>query len=411
MTVAQARTGSRRLANGIRFAALHRPGAAVTSVSVWVLAGSRHESAAGVAHLLEHVVMQCVPPGRTMRVVDEIEAWGGDANAVTTRDHVVLHARVPTSEAATALAVLAAAVTATGFDDELVAAERRVVLEELRLAGADPTDIVHDVFFATAYGDHPIGRPVGGTAAGVEGLSLADVTAWSASYVRPAMLAVVVCGGLTERQVLDALADSSLAQLTDEAVPRPDDSSPALTGGREFLPVLADTASAVLGGQGFALGDARLAAAEIVVELLAGANSSVLNEEIRSRRGLSYDIWGAVSGYRETGTWRVAISTAPEQREAVADLAAELLTAEVRKGWTTDQVQAAARRAAGLLRVSAESSLDEALLHGDHAFVGDDEGYALSGHAARLAETSAAEVNHAAEIMTERLVVATAGGD
>ncbi len=98
MKAAESRTGSRPLASGVRYAALHRPGAEVTAVSVWVLAGSRHESMAGVAHLLEHVLMQFVPPGRTSRVIDEIEAWGGDANALTTRDHVVLHARVPTTE-------------------------------------------------------------------------------------------------------------------------------------------------------------------------------------------------------------------------------------------------------------------------------------------------------------------------
>jgi predicted Zn-dependent peptidase len=127
------------LGNGVRYAVLPRPGADVTAVSVWLLAGSRHESAPGAAHLLEHVVMQSVPPGRTMRVVDEIEASGGDANAMTARDHVVLHARVPTADAGAALGVLAAAATTMAFDGDLVDSERRVVQEELRLAAADPT--------------------------------------------------------------------------------------------------------------------------------------------------------------------------------------------------------------------------------------------------------------------------------
>src|SRR5579859_2326225 len=161
------------LANGVRYAVLHRPGAEVTTVSVWILAGSRHEPTPGVAHLFEHVVMQAVPAGRNLRVVDEIEACGGDANAMTARDHVVLHARVPTADAATALGILGAAAVTREFDPDLVDAERRVVQEELRLAAADPTDIVHDVFFRTAYGDHPIGRPVGGTLAGVARLDAA----------------------------------------------------------------------------------------------------------------------------------------------------------------------------------------------------------------------------------------------
>jgi zinc protease len=135
----------------------------------------------------------------------------------------------------------------------------------------------------------------------------------------------------------------------------------------------------------------------------------VLTEEIRSRRGLSYDIWGAASGYRETGCWRIAISTAPEHREQVVGLATGLLADSARRGWTQQQVGSASRRAAGLRQVEAESSLDEALLFGDHAFVGDCPGFSLGAHLAGFADVTAREVNEAAEFMTDRLVVATAG--
>ena len=286
------------LANGIRYAALPRPGAEVTTVSVWILAGSRHESRPGVAHLLEHVVMQSVPAGRSAPVIDDIEASGGDANAMTSRDHIVLHACVPTADAAAALSLLAAAVTTTEFDDDLVQSERRVVQEELRLAASDPTDIVHDVFFQAAYGDHPIGRPVGGTVTDVSRLQAADLAAWSRRHVRPATLGVVACGGLTADDVRACLSDSPLAELPGSDA-RPADSSPPVVAGRMDLALTSDTAAVVIGGQGFALSDPRLPAAEIVIELLTGSNASLLNEELRSRRGLSYDVSGAASGYRE----------------------------------------------------------------------------------------------------------------
>jgi predicted Zn-dependent peptidase len=411
MTAVAAMAEPARLANGVRCTVLHRPAADVTTVSVWILAGSRHESAPGVAHLLEHVVMQCVPAGRTERVIDDIEACGGDANAMTARDHVVLHARVPTADAGGALEVLAAAAAATAFDDDLVESERRVVQEELRLAAADPTDIVHDVFFETAYGDHPMGRPVGGTVADVARLGAADLAAWSRRFAVPATVCVVVCGGMTAGDVAAVLAGSALADLAGGPGDRPADSSPPVTAGRRDLPIVSDTAAVVIGGPGFALSDRGLLAAEVVIELLAGANASVLNEEIRSRRGLSYDISGGVSGYRETGSWRIAIATAPEHREHVVDLAADLVTGAARRGWTPAEVGVASRRAAGLLRVDAESSLEEVLLHGDHAYVGDSPGFSLAVHAANLAAVSAPEVNQAAEAMTSRLVVATAGGD
>jgi len=399
------------LTNGIPYAVLRRSGADVTTVSVWILAGSRDETVPGVAHLLEHVVMQAVPAGRRMRVVDEIESWGGDANAMTARDHVVLYARVPTEDAGAALTVLSAAATTTVFDDGVVDAERRVVQEELRLAAADPTDIVHDVFFAAAYGDHPMGRPVGGTVDQAARLGPADLAAWSRRHARTGLLGVVVSGGMAPDDVARVLAGGPLAALGGPGTQRPPNSPPAIRAARRDLPLAGDTAAVVLGGTGFALADPRLAAAEVVVELLANGNSSVLNEEIRSRRGLSYDVSGGASGYRDTGSWRIAISTAPEHRDEVVDLAADLVRAAVDRGWSEAEVAVARRRVAGLLRLGAEASLEEVLLYGDHAYVGAEPDWSRAAYLELLATVDADEVNLAARLMADQLVVATAGGD
>jgi predicted Zn-dependent peptidase len=403
--------GPATLPNGIPFQVLHRQGAEVTTVSVWILAGSRHESVPGVTHLFEHVVMQAIPAGRDMRVVDEIESWGGDANAMTTRDYVMLYARVPTSDAGAALGVLSAAATTAKFDSDVVDGERRVVHEELRMAAADPTDIVHDAFFSAAYGDHPMGRPVGGTAEQATRVHADDLRAWSAAHVRPGQLAVVVSGGMTADEVGKLLADGELGALAGPATGRPPEDTPVLRAGRKDLPLASDTAAIVVGGQGFALSDPRLAAAQIVVELLANGNGSVLNEEIRSRRGLSYDVSGGASGYRDTGSWRVSITTAPAHRDEVADLAVELIDRAVRRGWSPAEVAVARRRAAGLAQLATESSLEEALDYGDHAFVGDAPGWSLQEFLRRLAAIDADEINETARTMAGRLVVATAGGD
>lgn len=75
----------------------------------------------------------------------------------------MLHERVPTPDARAVFEVVAAAAACADFDDEVADVERRVVIEELRLAASDPGDIVHDVFFDAAFPAHAMGRPVGGT--------------------------------------------------------------------------------------------------------------------------------------------------------------------------------------------------------------------------------------------------------
>lgn len=396
------------LRNGVPVVLRRRPGAEVTTVSLWVLLGSRHETMPGVTHLLEHVLMQAAPAGRPMRVVDELESLGAEANAITARDHLVLYARVPTPEAVPALRVLAESLTNADFPTELVDAERRVVDEELRLAAADPNDIVHDAFFATAFAGQQMGAPVGGSQATIAGLSPADLAEWTRRNINTGTVAAVVSGGVEPGEVAEVLEGGPLGAL--EPGPWPDEPTPRPTSGRTDVALNSDTAAVIVGGHGFELDHPLLPAAEVLIELLAGGNASVLHEEIRTRRGLTYDLWGGASGYRDAGVWRIGMSTAPEHRDTVAELAGNLITDAVAMGFSTDAVAMAGRRVAALLHLDAESSLDEVQHLGQHRLVGRDPGWTLRRHADALRRVRVGDVAECARQMLQRFVVATAGG-
>jgi len=238
---------------------------------------------------------------------------------------------------------------------------------------------------------------------------VADLAAWSRVNARPGLVGAVACGGMDPDAFAAAVENSALAGLIGP-VGRPVDAAPPVTPGRRDHMLVSDTAAVVLGGNGYALSDPRFAAVEVVVELLAGGNASVLNEEIRSRRGLSYDVGGGASGYRDTGTWRVYMSTAPENRDEVADLAVKLIHAAVDRGFTDEEVAVAKRRVAGLLRLNAESSLEDVLLYGNFGLVAGVPTWTRAGHLDLLARLDAGDVNRAARSMVTGLVVATAGG-
>lgn len=413
------------LRNGVPVVVRPRPGAEVTSVSLWVLLGSRHENADthGITHLLEHVLMQAVPPGRRMRVIDELESLGAEANALTARDHLALYARVPAPDALAALRVLADGLTNHDFPAELVDAERRVVDEELRLAATDPNDVVHDVFFATAFAGQQVGAAVGGTPASVARLTPADLTGWAERTVRAGTVAAVVSGDIDPGEVAALLDDGPLGALsagpmsagpmsagTLSAEPQPAEEQARPTHGRADLGLNSDTTAVIIGGHGFALDDPRLPAAEVLIELLSGGNASVLHEEIRSNRGLTYDLWGTATGYRDCGVWRIGMSTAPEHRDQVLELAGNLINDTLTSGFSAEQVAVARRRVAALLRLDAESSLDEVLRLGQHRLVGQDLSWTLRRHADALHGVEATDVADCARTVLAQWVVATAGG-
>src|SRR5256884_9025827 len=49
------------------------------------------------------------------------------------------------------------------FDAEELEREKSVVLQEIRMVEDTPDDVIHDLFAAQIWGDHPLGRPILGT--------------------------------------------------------------------------------------------------------------------------------------------------------------------------------------------------------------------------------------------------------
>jgi predicted Zn-dependent peptidase len=410
VTAAAVGSAGSTLRTGVPLLVRHRPGAEVTTVTVWLRTGARDERGAlGVTHLLEHVLMQAELPGRGVRPVDAIEALGGEANAVTSREYLMLYARVPTAAAGAAADLLADSLTNPELPAEVVDAERRVVCEELRLAASEPTDVVHDVFFRTALGDHPLGRPVGGTIATVTGLQPADLLAHRAEHVHAGRVAVVLSGGLPAEEAFRLFDRGPLGDLPAGPPPAPDPVPPVITAGRTDLPVNSDSAAVILGGAAAALGDRRHVAYHVLMELVAGGNAALLVDEIRSRRGLSYDLWGYASGYRDAGVWRVGLTTAPEQVAEVVPLAVRLLGEQIDRGWTEREVAGARRRVAGLVQLDLESSLEDATMLGAYALLGDQPEWTLRDHLDAIDAVGADEIASCAAGLLGGLVVATAG--
>ncbi|GAA3816979.1 pitrilysin family protein [Sphaerisporangium flaviroseum] len=400
------------LANGIPVWTLPRPGATATTVTLWLLTGSRYESAevAGGTHLLEHILMQA-PLGGSGRPTDLLEALGGEANAITSRDHLALYARVPAPESLSALEILAHALAEPRLTEEVLEAERKVVQEELRLAAGDPFDVVHDVFYDVAFAGHPLGRAVGGTAESVGRVDLDDLRAYHAKWVRAGSVGVVVCGDVTPDAVLKVLERGPLNAVPSLSAPRPDQGLPRIHGGRRGLALNNDSAGVVLGGPAVPYGHHLLPAWQVLMDLVAGASSALLFEEIRNRRGLAYDMWGFTNAYHDTGVWRAFVATAPEHVEEVVETATTLLAQRAEDGWTAGEVELATRRTAGLLQLETEQSLEEALFYGRYGLIPAHPSWTLGDHIEAIRAVTADDVLGCLRMAIDPLIITVAGID
>ena len=98
-----------------------------------------------------------------------MDAVGGELNAFTAKEHTCYYAHVLDTDLELAVDLVADVVLNGRCAADDVELERDVVLEEIAMRDDDPEDALGDMFLAAMFGDHPVGRPVIGSAESVVG--------------------------------------------------------------------------------------------------------------------------------------------------------------------------------------------------------------------------------------------------
>jgi predicted Zn-dependent peptidase len=244
-------------------------------------------------------------------------------------------------------------VTSARLDGDELETERGVILEELAMNDDDPSDVVHERFATVVLGEHPLGRPIGGTPDTIRAVPRDAVWEHYRQHYRPATLVVTAAGNvdhdaLTE-QVVRALGDGgwSLTGTDAPAARRGAGDALPVTAGASEITVRRSTeqGNVIVGGTGLTATDPRRFTLSVLNAVLGGGMSSRLFQEIREKRGLAYSTYSFASGHADTGVFGLYAGCAPGKIDEVT----ELMVAELERladGGITD---AELRRSVGQL--------------------------------------------------------------
>src|SRR5205085_1253158 len=184
--------------------------ASVRSVSLgfWIDVGSRDERAdrAGVSHFIEHLLFKGSRRFEAQEIAETFDAMGAELNAATSRENTVVYARVPDHHVEAALEVMTDMVFAPTFAE--VDQERDVVLEEIAMYEDTPQELVHDLFSEAVFGDHPLGRPVIGTADVISSVSRRALAGYHRTAYAPGNVVVAAAGNLEHDRLVGLLQRS-----------------------------------------------------------------------------------------------------------------------------------------------------------------------------------------------------------
>lgn len=292
--------------------ALRCSGNAVAYCSLSIKAGTRYEGAfnEGIAHFAEHSIFKGTSRRSASAINNALESLGGELNAYTTKEEIVIHATVLKKDLVKALDLLFDLAFDSIFPEEEIQKEKTVVLDEIASYKDSPAESVYDKFEEKLFAGSPLERPILGTKASVKKITTADLKAFTAGLFTPSRMCVSVVSPYSEEQMLSLLSkvEKRYSAVEDERgrVAVADAETAPL---REFEPFDQKVdkrnyqVNCVIGSFAPSLADRNdRVAAVLLCNMLGGpAMNSILGSRLRERNGWVYNIECAYTPYSDRG--------------------------------------------------------------------------------------------------------------
>lgn len=188
-----------KLDNGLEILIIPDRRAPVVTHMLWYRNGSSDDPVgkSGIAHFLEHLMFKGTEKYPHGTFDQAIAAVGGWQNAFTSNDYTAYIQRVAPQHLATMMEMEADRMTGLMLQDDVVASERNVVIEERRMhVEADPSSLMFESMSAALFTRHPYGIPIIGFMHEIEGLEREDALSFYQHFYTPNNAAVVIAGDI-----------------------------------------------------------------------------------------------------------------------------------------------------------------------------------------------------------------------
>jgi len=403
-------------ANGARVLFVAAPQLPMVDVRVVFDAGTaRDGEQPGLAAFTAGMLTEGARDWDADTIAERMENVGASLSAAADRDMTTVAIRSLTREPAFATAVetLAGVLAAPTFPAPDLERNRENTLIALRQEQEQPAKVGQKALYRQVFGSHPYAADPNGTPESVRALSAADLKAFHARYYTGANAVVAIVGAL------DRPAAQALAEQVVGALPAGERAPPLPAVAELTAPVLEQIAfpssqTHVLAGQpGMARGDPDYFALYLGNHILGGSGLvSILMDEVREKRGLSYSTFSYFIPLARPGPFLMGLQTKNAQAGQARTVLVDTLRQFAADGPTDAQLTAAKKNLTGgfPLRIAENAEIIPYLAV--IGFYGLPLDY-LDRFTDRINAVTAEQVRDAfaRRVHPERLVVVTVGGE
>ncbi|HAG08762.1 MAG TPA: peptidase M16 [Desulfotomaculum sp.] len=325
------------------------------AVGIWVDAGSRYEAPSlnGISHFIEHLMFKGTARRTARQIAEALDEVGGQLNAFTTKEYTCYYARVLDEHFNLVIDVLNDMLFHSRFEVKDIDQERKVIIEEIKTYEDVPEELVHDLFTATIWPGHSLGRSVIGNQEVISNLSRQDIINFYQKYYVPGNIVIAVVGNFQPEIIIEKL-EKTFGGLKGKTQPR---SLVCPTAYSSVNCYFKDTELVHLcfGTQGLPFNDEKTYVFQLINIILGTGLSSRLFQEIREQRGLVYSIYSYPRAYRDTGLFGIYAGLSKENIATVITLIIKEIKKIQADGVSELELQRAKNHYRGNLLLSLES--------------------------------------------------------
>lgn len=317
----------------------------------------------GLAVLTNHMLMQGAGGLSADEIAARLEDVGASVGSGAERDMAWLTLRSLTDPEllGPALETLATVLGSPDFPGADLARERQRTLVALDKQRESPSEVAQQALYRAIYRDHPYAHEPLGTPESVRALTRDDLQAFYDRYYVARNAVVAIVGDL-DRSAAEELAERLLAGLAagEPAPPLPE--VPPLTDPAQARIQHPSTQSHVrLGQPGIRRGAEDYYAVYVGNHALGGGGLvSLLMEEVREKRGLSYSVYSYFLPMARKGPFVLGMQTRNEQVDEGLQVLRDTLRAFVEDGISEEQLEQAKKNIIGGFPLRIDSNQEQA---------------------------------------------------
>jgi predicted Zn-dependent peptidase len=344
------------LPDGIRVITEQMPHVRSVAVGIWLDTGSRNEpdGRGGISHLIEHLVFKGTSSRTSEEIARAMDSVGGQMDAFTTKEYTCFYVSVLDEHLPLAVDLLSDILLHPLFSAEDIEREKSVVLQEIKMVEDTPDDLIHDLFAARIWPNHPLGRPILGSREAVQSFSRETILVHFSEEYCPEKIIIAVAGNVEHGRVVELFAERFHGFLR-QPVPH-DGAPPILTPGLDMIHKPLEQVHLVVGFPGLHHGAAERYALYLLNDVMGGGMSSRLFQEVRERQGLVYTIYSGTQAYRDTGVLFISAATDAQNFSKVLKSVLKEIRALKKDGVSAEELRRAKDHLKGNLMLSLEST-------------------------------------------------------